>query len=248
MIKLPKIKLMDFTDPSESFLLAVILAAAGGFLDGYTYIGRGNVFANTQTGNLILLGVNMARGRLAASISYIVPVTAFLLGTYITEKIRIRYGGLKHLGWRQIVVALEALVLILISFMPHYSDNVANAMVSFACAMQFNAFRTMNGVPFSSTLSMTNMRGAIEYIDELPGGLRHRKKSHAALNISSRCSSSPSPFSSAHGSPTNTTTARCSFRPSCCSSERLSCSLRKETKRLRHNRSRLSLLFSADGG
>lgn len=164
MIKLPKIKLMDFTDPSESFLLAVILAAAGGFLDGYTYIGRGNVFANTQTGNLILLGVNMARGRLTASISYIVPVTAFLLGTYITENISIRYGGLKHLGWRQIVVALEALVLILISFMPHYSDNVANAMVSFACAMQFDAFRTMNGVPFSSTLSMTNMRGAIEYM------------------------------------------------------------------------------------
>lgn len=238
---------MDFTDPSESFLLAVILAAAGGFLDGYTYIGRGNVFANTQTGNLILLGVNMARGRLAASISYIVPVTAFLLGTYITEKIRIRYGGLKHIGWRQIVVALEALVLILISFMPHYSDNVANAMVSFACAMQFDAFRTMNGVPFSSTLSMTNMRGAIEYMTNYREDC-DTEKSHAALNISSRCSSSPSPFSSAHGSPTNTTTARCSFRPLCCSSERFSCSLRKETKRLRHNRSRLSLLLSADGG
>lgn len=164
MIKLPKIKLMDFIDPSESFLLAAILAAAGGFLDGYTFIGRGNVFANTQTGNLILLGVNLARGRIAASISYLIPVTAFLLGTYITERIRLRYSSLKHIEWRQIVVAAEALVLVLISFMPHYGDNVANAMVSFACAMQFDAFRSMNGVPFTSTLAMMNLRGAIEYM------------------------------------------------------------------------------------
>lgn len=164
MIKLPKIKLMDFIDPSESFLLAAILAAAGGFLDGYTFIGRGNVFANTQTGNLILLGVNLARGRIAASISYLIPVTAFLLGTYITERIRLRYSSLKHIEWRQIVVAAEALMLVLISFMPHYGDNVANAMVSFACAMQFDAFRSMNGVPFTSTLAMMNLRGAIEYV------------------------------------------------------------------------------------
>ena len=164
MIKLPKIKLMDFIDPSESFLLAAILAAAVGFLDGYTFIGRGNVFANTQTGNLILLGVNLARGRIAASISYLIPVTAFLLGTYITERIRLRYSSLKHIEWRQIVVAAEALVLVLISFMPHYGDNVANAMVSFACAMQFDAFRSMNGVPFTSTLAMMNLRGAIEYV------------------------------------------------------------------------------------
>ncbi|MDO4561164.1 MAG: YoaK family protein [bacterium] len=164
MKKLPKIKLLDLATPSESFLLAVILAAAGGFLDGYTFIGRGNVFANTQTGNLILLGVNLAQGKLAASISYLVPVTAFLLGTVITERIRIRCGAMKHLDWRQIVVAAEALVLVLISFMPHYGDNAANAMVSFACAMQFDAFRSMNGVPFTSTLAMMNLRGAVEYV------------------------------------------------------------------------------------
>ena len=91
-------------------------------------------------------------------------MTAFLLGTYITERIRLRYSSLKHIEWRQIVVAAEALVLVLISFMPHYGDNVANAMVSFACAMQFDAFRSMNGVPFTSTLAMMNLRGAIEYV------------------------------------------------------------------------------------
>jgi uncharacterized protein DUF1275 len=35
----------------------LLLAGAGGFLDAYTFVGRGGVFANAQTGNIVLLGV-----------------------------------------------------------------------------------------------------------------------------------------------------------------------------------------------
>jgi hypothetical protein len=35
----------------------LLLACAGGFLDAYTFVGRGGVFANAQTGNIVLLGV-----------------------------------------------------------------------------------------------------------------------------------------------------------------------------------------------
>ena len=37
---------------SESFRLAAVLALVGGFLDAYTYICRGQVFSNAQTGNI----------------------------------------------------------------------------------------------------------------------------------------------------------------------------------------------------
>ena len=47
---------------SESFLLGAILALAGGFLDAYTYIGRGGVFANAETGNIVLMGLELADG------------------------------------------------------------------------------------------------------------------------------------------------------------------------------------------
>ena len=47
---------------SESYLVGAVLAVAGGFLDAYTYICRGHVFANAQTGNIVLLGVNLAAG------------------------------------------------------------------------------------------------------------------------------------------------------------------------------------------
>ena len=38
---------------SESFLVGALLAVSGGFLDAYTYLCRGGVFANAQTGNMI---------------------------------------------------------------------------------------------------------------------------------------------------------------------------------------------------
>ena len=38
---------------SESLLLGAMLAMAGGFFDAYTYLCRGKVFANAQTGNIV---------------------------------------------------------------------------------------------------------------------------------------------------------------------------------------------------
>ena len=44
---------------SESIKLGVILAIAGGFMDAYSYMCRGKVFANAQTGNILYLGMTM---------------------------------------------------------------------------------------------------------------------------------------------------------------------------------------------
>ena len=44
---------------SESFLIAGILSVSGGLQDAYTYMYRGKVFANAQTGNIVLLAQNL---------------------------------------------------------------------------------------------------------------------------------------------------------------------------------------------
>ena len=48
---------------SESIELGILLALSGGFMDAYSYLARGQVFANAQTGNMLLFGVNLARGQ-----------------------------------------------------------------------------------------------------------------------------------------------------------------------------------------
>ena len=60
---------------SESIKLGVILAIAGGFMDAYSYLARGQVFANAQTGNMLLFGVNLASGQFQHALHYLCPVS-----------------------------------------------------------------------------------------------------------------------------------------------------------------------------
>ena len=58
---------------SESIGLGTILALSGGFMDAYSYIERGKVFANAQTGNMLLFGVNLSEGNYQTMLNYLFP-------------------------------------------------------------------------------------------------------------------------------------------------------------------------------
>ncbi|MFP3616894.1 DUF1275 family protein, partial [Paraburkholderia sp. SIMBA_050] len=49
---------MDLDGASRNLTVAALLTLSGGYLDAYTYVGHGHVFANTMTGNVALLGIN----------------------------------------------------------------------------------------------------------------------------------------------------------------------------------------------
>ena len=76
---------------SESFFLCSLLAITGGFLDIYTYVVRGKVFANAQTGNIVLFGLNIAEGNVKESFYYLIPILAFMLGVFIAVNVAISF-------------------------------------------------------------------------------------------------------------------------------------------------------------
>ena len=45
---------------SESLELGILLALSGGFMDAYSYVCRDQVFANAQTGNMLLFGIHLS--------------------------------------------------------------------------------------------------------------------------------------------------------------------------------------------
>ena len=63
---------------SESMPLAIFLTLAGGLQDAYSYNCRGKVFANAQTGNIVLLGQNLAEGNWGVALHYLIPLLAFM--------------------------------------------------------------------------------------------------------------------------------------------------------------------------
>ena len=125
--------------------MGLVLAAAGGYLDAYTYLCRGGVFANAETGNMVLLGAKLAVGDWAAAVKYLPPILAFFLGVLAAEAIRRRgkAAPAQKLHWRQRVLALEITVLAAAAFAPLGGgwDMAVNWAVSFVCALQVESFR-----------------------------------------------------------------------------------------------------------
>ena len=147
---------------SESFLIAGILSISGGLQDAYTYMYRGKVFANAQTGNIVLLAQNLIDRNWSVALRYFSPLLFFALGVAAAECIHMRYQKAQRIHWRQLVLAIEILLLFAVGFFPNEMDLLANAMVSFACAMQVQAFRKVNGYAFASTMCIGNLRSGME--------------------------------------------------------------------------------------
>ena len=147
---------------SEAFRTVMFLSASGGLQDAYTYIGRGKVFANAQTGNIVLMSQSLFDGNLSRFAHYFIPVLSFALGVAAAECIRLRWRQARRIHWRQLVVLTEIVLLFAVGFFPAAWDIGANALVSFACAMQVQAFRKVHGYPFASTMCIGNLRSGMD--------------------------------------------------------------------------------------
>ncbi|MFB0920802.1 MAG: YoaK family protein [Oscillospiraceae bacterium] len=151
---------------SESVQLGIILAISGGLMDAYTYVCRGHVFANAQTGNILLLGVNLSEGNFRTALPYLYPVLSFTLGVLMSEIVRRRYLRAKKLHWMQITTLLEAVILLVVGFLPQAMNIPSNCLVSFACGIQVQSFRTIRGNGIATTMCIGNLRTATQYISD----------------------------------------------------------------------------------
>ena len=147
---------------SDKFRSAVFIILSGGFQDAYTYCCRGGVFANAQTGNIVLMSAALFRGDWQSVVKYLVPVLSFLLGIAVAELVHVHYRRQEKIHWRQIVLIEEILLLFIVGFIPVTLDPLANALVSFVCALQVQTFHKIHGQPYASTMCIGNMRSGMD--------------------------------------------------------------------------------------
>ena len=144
---------------SDTLRTAVFIILSGGFQDAYTYCCRGSVFANAQTGNIVLLAQAVMNREPERIFSYLMPLAFFAAGIAAAEWVRLRES---RLHWRQWVLLAEILILFSVGFMPETINPLANGLVSFSCAMQVQAFRKVNGYGFASTMCIGDLRAGME--------------------------------------------------------------------------------------
>ncbi len=146
---------------SDTLVLNLILAFSGGFQDAYTYVVRGKVFANAQTGNLVLMSTYFMEGQWHKSLLYLFPIFSFLLGVFVSNCVEYRFKYAKVIHWRQCIVLGEVFIMIVVGFLPQSFNMLANCMISFACALQLQSFKKAHGNVYASTMCIGNMKSLV---------------------------------------------------------------------------------------
>ena len=114
----------------------------------------GSQFIYFYSGTFILLYFQYFRKYL----KYLFPLFAFALGVLIAEQIQNKYKYARRLHWRQGILGAEILILFVVGFIPQRGNMIATVLVSFACAMQVQSFRKVNGFSYASTMCIGNLR------------------------------------------------------------------------------------------
>ncbi len=143
---------------SEAFCNSAFLALSGGFQDAYTYNTRDQVFANAQTGNVVLMSQHFMSGEWIAGLRYFLPLIAFAIGVLLAEQVQCHFKYAKKLHWRQGILLAEIFILFVVGFIPNDFNMAATILVSLACAMQVQTFRKVDGYSYASTMCIGNLR------------------------------------------------------------------------------------------
>ena len=143
---------------SESIEVGIFLALSGGFMDAYSYINRGKVFANAETGNIILMALKVCEGKFFEAVNYLIPIVSFAVGVAICEIIKYRKERINMIHWRQILVLIEIFAFIVVGFLPQEMNRVANSIISMISGIQFATFPKIRGTAMATTMCTGNLK------------------------------------------------------------------------------------------
>ncbi|MBW6408718.1 YoaK family protein [Clostridium weizhouense] len=152
-----------YANTSESVHLGILLAMVGGFLDAYTFVCRGGVFANAETGNIVLVGVAATNGNWKGAIMAFLPILAFIIGVIVAERIKeIKASAyFINVDSDRAILIIEIIVLFIIGFIPITAPNIfVTTTISFVSSVQISSFRKLVDSPYSTTMCTGNLRSA----------------------------------------------------------------------------------------
>lgn len=138
------------------------LTAVGGFLDAYSYLGRGGVFAGAQSGNVVLLGVTIANRNVHGALVLLAPIVAFVAGSACAAWLRQLHRFPIIDSSSCAILLCEITLLAIVGLIPDTAADIPMSMlVSFAAAIQVATFRKLRNWSFTTTITTNNLVTAV---------------------------------------------------------------------------------------
>lgn len=153
------------SEPQKDYLVCeqkaiyALLMASAGMMGAYTYVLRGGVFCNAQTANVVVMAINFGKGDWLGGLYFLIPISAYLLGAFVSEILPSPVKRLGFLRWDTYLIIFETAVLFLLGFVPlSVPHQVVQVVVNFIASMQYNTFRQAEGIPMATTFCTNHIR------------------------------------------------------------------------------------------
>jgi uncharacterized membrane protein YoaK (UPF0700 family) len=152
--------LSDPTNIGLSVVAASVLTAAGGSMDAWVYMDHGHVFANAQTGNVVLFGIHVAAGNFTAAARHVPSIMAFILGL-VSSRLTAAWLKKAGLNSRNVRLTAECVLLVALALIANRLPNGAvTASVGFIAAVQVTSLSHIGDVTFNTGMTTGNLLGA----------------------------------------------------------------------------------------
>lgn len=138
------------------FLMLMLVA---GFYGVFTFLLRGGVFCNAQTGNFVFLAIAIGTFQWKQALYYLLPMSAYLLGTIVSEIIPRPVKRTHIIRWDTLLVLIEMIAVVILGLLPETAPyQISQITINFICAMQYNTFRQAQGIPMATTFCTNHVR------------------------------------------------------------------------------------------
>ncbi len=149
---------------------SALVTVGGGAMDAWVYLAHGHVFANAQTGNILLMMVSFARGDSRDAASHLPSLVAFIAGLLLS---RLSAGALKRakLNSRDIRLGFECVLLVALAFVADtMPDDAVTACVGFVAGVQITSLSHIGAWSFNTGMTTGNLRGAVNALGKALAG------------------------------------------------------------------------------
>jgi uncharacterized membrane protein YoaK (UPF0700 family) len=158
---------------------SALATVAGGATDAWVYLDHGQVFANAQTGNVVLMGVAFAGGDVTRAATHLPPLLAFITGL-LASRLSGQLLKRRRLNSRNVRLGLECVMLVALGlFADRMPDRTVTACVGFIAGVQITSLSHIGSWSFNTGMVTGNLREGVSALVRAITG-SSQEWSHAA--------------------------------------------------------------------
>ena len=179
--------LAEVDHASGLLVIACLFSGAGGYMDAYSYLAHGHVFANAQTGNFVFFSVYASGSQWGRAARHLPPIVAFFLGVVVGKLL----GVHSHKDSFRVTLLCQGVELSILAALAVAGDRLPNASVvpimSFVAALQNTSFDRLGPWSFNSAMTTGNLRDATSGLVLWIAGRETVENRRKAITLGSIC-------------------------------------------------------------